>query len=138
MGELVRFGISMEGVLLDSFDRLIEKRGYGNRSEAIRDLIRAALVEETWEGGDAETVGTLTLVYDHHHHDLADKLTQQQHAHHELIISTLHVHMDHHTCLEVLVLKGKGGEISRIANDLIAAKGVKHGRLVMTDTGPGS
>lgn len=135
MGELTRFGISIDEELLQAFDRFIEQKGYGTRSEAIRDLIRATMVEDTWERGDDETVGTLTLIYDHHQHDLAEKLTDQQHANHESIISTLHVHMDHHTCLEVLILKGKAREITRIANDLIATKGVKHGRLVMTGTG---
>jgi CopG family nickel-responsive transcriptional regulator len=135
MAEVVRFGISMDAELLAAFDRHIGGRGYGTRSEAVRDLIRSALVEEKWEGGEEETIGTVTLVYDHHVHDLAEKLTEQQHANHQRIVSTLHVHLDAHACLEVLVVRGKGREIKRIADDLIATKGVQHGRLVMTATG---
>ena len=135
MGETIRFGISIDDKLLDSFDRLIETKGYMNRSEAIRDLIRAALVELKWEGGEEETVGTVTLVYDHHVRDLSDKLTEQQHSHHEQIISALHVHLDAHNCLEVLVVRGKSCDVKKIADELIGVKGVKHGKLVMTTTG---
>jgi CopG family transcriptional regulator, nickel-responsive regulator len=137
MGETVRFGISIDNGLLERFDRLVNEKGYVNRSEAIRDLIRDALVEQTWEAGDEETVGTVTLVYDHHVHDLADKLTDLQHDHHDRIISTLHVHLDHHNCLEVLVVRGQAGQIKGIADALIGVKGVKHGKLVMTTTGQG-
>ena len=131
----IRFGISIDDKLLDSFDRLIELKGYMNRSEAIRDLIRAALVELKWEGGEEETVGTVTLVYNHHVRDLSDKLTEQQHTHHNQIISTLHVHLDAHNCLEVLVVRGKAREVKKIADELIGVKGVKHGKLVMTTAG---
>ena len=135
MGETIRFGISIDDELLESFDRLIEEKGYLNRSEAIRDLIRGALVEEKWEGGDAETVGTVTLVYNHHVRDLSDKLTEQQHVHHDQVISALHVHLDAHNCLEVLVVRGKARDVKKIADELIGVKGVKHGKLVMTTTG---
>jgi CopG family transcriptional regulator, nickel-responsive regulator len=135
MGETVRFGISIDDSLLERFDRLVEKKGYINRSEAIRDLIRDALVEQVWEEGDEETVGTVTLVYDHHVHDLSDRLTEQQHQHHREIISALHVHLDAHNCLEVLVVRGKAAIVKKIADTLIGVKGVKHGKLVMTTTG---
>ena len=135
MGETVRFGVSIEDKLLESFDRLIDQKGYMNRSEAIRDLIRGALVELTWEGGEEETVGTVPLVYNHHVRDLSDKLTEQQHLHHHEIVSALHVHLDAHNCLEVLVVRGKAREVKRIADELIGVKGVKHGKLVMTTTG---
>ena len=134
MGETVRFGISMDDKLLESFDRLIEQKGYANRSEAIRDLIRAAQVELDWEEGEKEAVGTVTLVYNHHVRDLSDKLTEQQHAHHDQIISALHVHLDAHNCLEVLIIRGQVRAIKQIANELIGVKGVKHGRLIMTTT----
>ncbi len=137
MGELTRFGISMDAQLLERFDDLIRRKGYVNRSEAIRDLVRNALVEDQWSRADEETVGTVTLVYDHHTRDLADKLTEHQHAHHELIISALHVHLDHDHCLEVVVVKGRAGEVRRLADELIGTKGVKHGRLVTTTTGRG-
>ena len=137
MGETVRFGISMDDQLLQSFDRLIERKGYANRSEAIRDLIRAAQVEFDLEEGEKEGVGTVTLVYNHHVRDLSDKLTEQQHVHHDQIISSLHVHLDAHNCLEVLVVRGKAREVRRIADELIGVKGVKHGKLVMTTTGEG-
>jgi CopG family transcriptional regulator, nickel-responsive regulator len=135
MGETVRFGISIDDKLLKSFDLLIEEKGYLNRSEAIRDLIRASLVETTWEKGDEETVGTVTLVYNHHVRDLSDKLTEQQHSHHDQIVSSLHVHLDAHNCLEVLVVRGKAREVKKIADELIGVKGVKHGKLVMTTAG---
>jgi CopG family nickel-responsive transcriptional regulator len=135
MGETIRFGISIDDKLLESFDRLIELKGYMNRSEAIRDLIRATLVELRWEGGEEETVGTVTLVYNHHVRDLSDKLTEQQHTHHNQIISTLHIHLDAHNCLEVLVVRGKARDVKKIADELIGVKGVKHGKLVMTTTG---
>jgi len=135
MGETIRFGISIDDGLLERFDRLVTEKGYVNRSEAIRDLIRDALVEQTWEAGNEETVGTVTLVYDHHVHDLADRLTAIQHDHHDRIISTLHVHLDHHNCLEVLIVRGQASQIKAIADSLIGVKGVKHGKLVMTTTG---
>jgi len=135
MGKTIRFGISLDENLLTSYDQLIGAKGYMNRSEAIRDLIRSALVEEKWTAGDAEVVGTVTLVYNHHVRDLSDKLTEHQHAHHEQVISALHVHLDAHNCLEVLVVRGPVGEVKRIANELIGVKGVKHGQLVMTTTG---
>jgi CopG family nickel-responsive transcriptional regulator len=135
MGETIRFGISIDDKLLESFDRLIELKGYMNRSEAIRDLIRATLVELRWEGGEEETVGTVTLVYNHHVRDLSDKLTEQQHTHHNQIISSLHIHLDPHNCLEVLVVRGKARDVKKIADELIGVKGVKHGKLVMTTTG---
>ncbi len=135
MAELTRFGISMDARLLERFDDLIRRKGYVNRSEAIRDLVRNALVEDQWSRADEEAVGTVTLVYDHHTRDLADKLTEHQHDHHESIISTLHVHLDHDHCLEVVVVRGKAGDVRRMADELIGTKGVKHGKLVTTTTG---
>lgn len=135
MSEIVRFGISINDRLLERFDQLIEGKGYVNRSEAIRDLIRNALVEEAWAKENEEAVGTVSLVYDHHTRDLADKLTDHQHSHHKEIVSSLHVHLDAHHCLEVVVLKGKAGEIKRLAEELIGTKGVKHGKLMTTTTG---
>lgn len=132
MAEVVRFSVSTESRLLDRFDALIAEQGYVNRSEAIRDLIRSALVEEALTDEGSPAVGTVTLVYDHHFSDLSDKLTEHQHTHHESIVSTLHIHLDHHHCLEVIVLRGKAGEIRRLADSLIGTKGVKHGRFVAT------
>lgn len=136
MKKLVRFGVSLDHHLLDDFDRLIARRQYTNRSEALRDLIRDNLVGQHWEE-DRETVGTITIVYDHHVHDLTDRLTDIQHDHHKLILSAMHVHLDHDHCLEVLVVRGKGREIRKVADILIGTKGVKHGKLTMTTTGKG-
>jgi len=135
MAEIVRFGVSMDDRLLANFDKLIEGKGYSNRSEAVRDLIRNALVEEQWANAEEEAVGTVSLVYDHHTRELSDKLTEHQHSHHREIVSALHVHLDAHHCLEVVVLKGKAGEIRHLADELIGTKGVKHGRLMTTTTG---
>lgn len=135
MADLTRFGISIDQRLLDRFDTLLTNKGYVNRSEAIRDLIRAALVEEDWARDDKEMVGTVTLVYDHHTRDLADKLTEQQHSHHDAIVSALHVHLDAHHCLEVVVVRGRASDVKRLADELIGTKGVKHGKLVTSTTG---
>jgi len=132
---ITRFGVSLDGTLLKRFDRLIERKGYGNRSEAIRDLIRETLVREQWEVGTDEAVGTITLVYDHETRDLADRLTDLQHAHYETIVSTLHVHLDAHNCLEVLVLRGKAAGLKAIADRLIGTRGVKHGTFSATTEG---
>jgi CopG family nickel-responsive transcriptional regulator len=135
MGELSRIGVAIDSDLLDKFDRLIGQRGYTNRSEAFRDLIRDELVEKIWESPDSQVVGTVTLVYDHHVRLLNEKLTDLQHDHHKQILSTLHVHLDHDNCLEVLVVRGRAGDVRRIADALISTKGVKHGRLTITSTG---
>ena len=135
MAELARFGISIPQPLLESFDRLIAGTGYANRSEAIRDLIRNRLVEAEWEAGAGEMIGTLTLVYDHHVHELGDALTGIQHRHHGAILSTLHIHLDAHLCLEVLVLRGARGTIKAIADALVGMRGVQHGKLTVTSSG---
>ena len=135
MAGVIRFGVSLNEKLLDGFDRLISKKGYTNRSEAIRDLIRDSLVKDEWEAGNKETVGTITLVYDHHTRELTHTLTDLQHHHHKSIISTTHIHLDQHNCLEVLVVKGKGRDIKAIADKVIGTKGVKHGKLSATTTG---
>lgn len=133
MKELVRFGVSLDRDLLDRFDDLIARKGYTNRSEAIRDLIRDALVDHEWDV-DEETIGTVTIVYDHHVRALTDKLTSIQHDFQHLIVSGMHVHLDHDHCLEVLVVRGKSSEIRRVADTLIGTKGVKHGKLATTTT----
>ncbi|RPJ74178.1 MAG: nickel-responsive transcriptional regulator NikR [Acidobacteria bacterium] len=135
MGTLTRFGVSLDDDLLDRFDRMIERKGYTNRSEALRDLIREALVRDQWDIGTTEAVGTLTLVYNHEVRELADKLTDLQHAHYHSIVSTLHVHLDPHHCLEVLVLRGKAAELKAIADRLIGTRGVKHGTFSATAEG---
>jgi CopG family transcriptional regulator, nickel-responsive regulator len=135
MSDLVRFGVSIDEHLLEQFDEHIAEKSYVTRSEALRDLIRGALVEDQWDAGDVEAIGTVTLVYDHHSHDLADKLSDHQHTHHEEIVSTLHVHLDADHCLEVVVLRGVARDLRRIADGLIGTKGVKHGRFVATTTG---
>ncbi|MDQ6704529.1 MAG: nickel-responsive transcriptional regulator NikR [Acidobacteriota bacterium] len=135
MGALSRIGVAIDSDLLEKFDRLIGSRGYTNRSEAFRDLIREELVEKTWESPESNVVGTVTLVYDHHVRQLNDKLTDLQHDHHRVILSTLHVHLDHDNCLEVLVMRGKARAVEKIADALISTKGVKHGRLTITTSG---
>lgn len=132
---IVRFGISLENALLERFDSLIKKKGYASRSEAIRDLIRDTLVMEEWETVTAETVGTITLVYAHDTRELADTLTDLQHHYYTAIISTMHIHLDEHNCLEVIVVKGRAKDIKTIADRLIGTKGVKHGKLTVTTTG---
>jgi CopG family nickel-responsive transcriptional regulator len=135
MGQLTRFGVSLDDALLGQFDRMIQRKGYTNRSEALRDLIREGLVREQWELGTEAAVGTLTLVYDHEVRELADRLTDLQHAHYQDIVSTLHVHLDAHHCLEVLVLRGKAAALKAIADRLIGTRGVKHGTFSATAEG---
>jgi len=137
MGRIVRFGVSLDADLLTPFDALCAQRGYGNRSEAIRDLIRKTLVEESWEQGGDECAGTLSLVYDHHRSGLSRKLTALQHDDHDIIVAALHVHLDHHNCLEVLILKGPPPRVRLLADKLRAMRGVKHGTFSLTGTGKG-
>ena len=135
MGQLSRIGVAIDSDLLNKFDRLIGSRGYTNRSEAFRDLIRDELVEKSWQDPGSKVVGTVTLVYDHHVRLLNEKLTDIQHDFHHHILSTLHVHLDHDHCLEVLVVRGKAAAVKKIADKLISTKGVSHGRLLSTPTG---
>jgi CopG family nickel-responsive transcriptional regulator len=135
MEKIVRFGVSIDSRLLKQFDKYINQKGYANRSEAIRDLIRSNLVEEEWKVGKGETVGTITIIYNHHKRELTDTLTNIQHKYHASMISTMHVHLDSHNCLEVLVVKGKAMEIKIIADRLIGTKGVIHGKLTMATLG---
>jgi CopG family transcriptional regulator, nickel-responsive regulator len=137
MSGLSRIGVAIDTGLLEQFDRLISDRGYTNRSEAFRDLIRDDLVRKDSESPDSQVIGTVTLVYDHHVRLLQEKLTAIQHDHHHSILSTLHVHLDHDNCLEVLVVRGRSDEVRKVADVLISTKGVKHGRLVITTTGAG-
>ena len=135
MSKLVRFGVSMAAPLARQFDRLIRQRGYPNRSEAIRDMVRRELVRRQWENPRAEAVGTITLVYDHHVRELGERLIDLQHAHRERVVSTTHVHLTPDCCLEVLVVRGRAQDLERLADRLIAARGVLHGELVATATG---
>lgn len=129
---LSRIGVSIDSDLLERFDGYIGAKGYENRSEAFRDLIRDRLVGSAVIAPSALVVGTVTLIYDHHTRLLPEKLTDIQHEHHEIIISTVHAHLDHDNCLEVVVLRGKSKEVQTLADKLISTKGVQHGRLVMS------
>jgi CopG family nickel-responsive transcriptional regulator len=130
-----RVGVSFEPELLDDFDGLIEKRGYSSRSEAIRDLVRKALIESKVEEGAGEVLGTLTYIYNHHEGDVNKRLLELQHGHHHEILFTTHVHMDHDMCLEVLIVKGPTKKVRELADSIRAIKGVKHGELVITSSG---
>ncbi len=132
MGVLSRIGIALDSELLKRFDRYIGRRGYTNRSEAFRDLIRDRLVNEQTAAPDAVVVGTVTLIFDHQEHGVTEKLTEVQHENHELVVSTSHAHLDHDSCLEVLIVHGKSAKVEQFADRLIGLKGVQHGRLVMT------
>jgi CopG family nickel-responsive transcriptional regulator len=135
VADLCRIGVAINDDLLEEFDKLIGKRGYTNRSEAFRDLIRNELVQEVWGTSDAIVFGTVTLVYDHHVRMLTEKLTELQHQFHSSILSSMHVHLDHDNCLEVILVKGKAPVVQKLANALIATKGVKHGRFTATTSG---
>ena len=132
MSRLMRFGVSMDEQVLKALDEIVEQRHYANRSEAIRDLVRGEQVREDWEKGRGPVVGTLTLVYDHHVSEVNERLVNLQHDHEHMVHSTMHVHLSHRMCLEVIVLRGKPREVRDLADRLIAARGVKHGRLTAT------
>ncbi|MFA5144098.1 MAG: nickel-responsive transcriptional regulator NikR [Candidatus Omnitrophota bacterium] len=134
MSELFRFGISLPKDLLDKFDKLISEKNYTNRSEAFRDLIRQELVKKEWQEGE-EVAGTITIIYDHHQRELATKLMDIQHDHGKNIISTQHIHLDHHNCMEIIAVRGSAKEAQKLADMLKAVKGVKHSTLGMSSTG---
>jgi CopG family nickel-responsive transcriptional regulator len=138
MAELSRIGVAIDSDLLRQFDTLVGGRGYGSRSEAFRDLIRDALINQAAGSDDSPVVGTITLVYDHHQRMLNDRLTAVQHKFHHSMLSTLHVHLDHDNCLEVVVVRGRAGDVRHIADALVSMKGVKHGRLTLTSPAPGA
>jgi len=132
MGRLSRIGVSIDSDLLHRFDSFITDKGYENRSEAFRDLIRDQLVGSAVVAANASVVGSVTLIYDHHTRLLPEKLGDLQHESHAIVVSTLHVHLDHDRCLEVVVLRGKSRDVKKLADRLISTKGVQHGRLVMS------
>ena len=134
MSELVRFGVSLEKALLDRFDVLIREKQYTNRSEALRDLIREELVQREWRE-DSDVAGAITLIYDHHKRDVLGRVTDTQHEFQDVIISTQHIHLDHHNCLEIVAARGKAGEVQKLADALRSIKGVRHATLSMSSTG---
>ena len=136
MSELVRFGVSLEKKLLDKFDNFIRERNYTNRSEALRDMIRQELVKKEWVEGE-DVAGAITLIYDHHRKDLLGRITDIQHNHQQVIISTQHIHLDYDNCLEIVAVRGNPAEVQRLADMLKSIKGVKHGILNMSSTGKG-
>jgi CopG family transcriptional regulator, nickel-responsive regulator len=135
MGQLSRTGVALDSELLARFDRFIARQGYTNRSEAFRDLIRDRLVMTAAASGDTRVVGSITVIYDHHIRLLTEKLTQLQHQFHHLIISTTHAHLDHDSCLEVVIVKGKAKDVQKLSDLILSTKGVQHGRLVMSIPG---
>ena len=134
MAELYRFGVSLDKTLLDKFDRYIKERNYSNRSEAFRDLIRQELIKKEWREGE-DVAGAITLIYGHHKKDLLNKITDLQHDFQKVIISTQHIHLDHDNCLEIIAVRGRPDEVTRLADALKSMKGVKHGTLSMSSTG---
>ena len=134
MPDLERISLTIDKELLERFDGVMQSTGQENRSEAIRDLIRARLVEEEWRVGDTEVVATLTILYDHHKREFAHQLLHVGHEHHDRIISTMHIHIDEDHCLEVMALKGPARELHLLAHRMLNMKGVKHGRLVLTSS----
>jgi CopG family transcriptional regulator, nickel-responsive regulator len=134
MSELVRFGVSLEKPLLERFDAIIRERQYTNRSEALRDMIRRELVQKEWRGG-RDVAGAITLIYDHHKRDVLGRVTDTQHEFQDVIISTQHIHLDHHNCLEIVAARGRAEVVQKLADALTSIKGVRHGTLSMSSTG---
>jgi CopG family nickel-responsive transcriptional regulator len=132
MSTVSRFGVSLEEDLLAAFDRSIGGEGYQNRSEAIRDLIRDHLIQKKVANGNTEVIGVVTLVYDHRIHHLSDVLADMQHKAHVAVNASLHIHLDEHNCLEVVVVRGRADKVHEVASKLIATKGVQNGKLVTT------
>lgn len=131
MSEIVRFSVSLEDDLLEQFDRYCAEQHFATRSEAVRQLIRDTLTAQAWESDTSDAAGTLTLVYDHHRQQLRDHLTQLQHDHTDLVVSTLHAHLTHDLCLEVIILRGPAAQLRQIASQLRGLKGIFKGELVM-------
>lgn len=136
MEQIERVGVSLDKKLLSTFDKLIAKQGYGSRSEAIRDLIRRRISSERLSNPKARAVGAVLLVYDHHSTKLMEKVTDLQHLHILQTISSMHIHLDEHDCLEVIVLRGRVGEINKMAENIVSLKGVKLGRINLVATEP--
>lgn len=134
--KLKRFGVSMEENLLKDFDELINKKGYQNRSEAIRDLVRDKIVEEKWEEDSEDSLGIISLVYNHHQRELDSTLNEIQHKKHSQVLSSLHIHLDYHNCLEVILVKGSGKSVRELSDSLRKVKGVKHSTLSITNQNP--
>ncbi|WP_048601553.1 nickel-responsive transcriptional regulator NikR [Rubeoparvulum massiliense] len=128
---LKRFGVSMDEKLLSNFDQLIKRQGYENRSEAVRDLVRQALVKQTWEEDEQMVAGSILLFYDHHQSDIMEELTTVQHEMHDTILATTHFHLNHHNCLELIVVKGKAGSLRAFSEQIISLKGVKYGKFTV-------
>ncbi|EGQ25203.1 nickel responsive regulator [Sporosarcina newyorkensis 2681] len=128
---LKRFGISMEGGLLRKFDDLVQKKGYENRSEAVRDLVREAIIQQSWEDGEQIIAGSILLFYDHHQRNLLEEMTRIQHSVHDVILATTHFHLNHDSCLELIVVKGKAKEIQELSHKLTSLKGVSYGKFTV-------
>ncbi|PMQ01403.1 MAG: nickel-responsive transcriptional regulator NikR [Dictyoglomus sp. NZ13-RE01] len=133
MGNLIRFGISLEEDLLEKFDEVIKKKGYNSRSEAIRDLLRDYIIKEKWERKSETIAGTISIIYDHHVHGLVEKLTDIQHHYHDIIISTMHVHFDEKNCLEVIIFRGRVEKVKNLYDDISSIKWVRHTNISLTD-----
>jgi CopG family nickel-responsive transcriptional regulator len=132
MDNMVRFGVSIEDDLLDRFSGYMIRKGYTNRSEALRDLIRDTLNREEWEGGEAESIGTVSMIYSHESREMTQRLTKAQHDQMSNIVASLHVHVDRHNCLEVLVLRGRGRDLQKLGDSILSTRGVKHGSTSFT------
>jgi CopG family nickel-responsive transcriptional regulator len=135
MSEIVRFSVSMEADLLDDFDRYCKEGKFATRSEAVRQLVRDTLTAHAWESDAQDAAATLTLVYDHHRTHLSDRLLALQHRHTDMVVSTMHIHLDHDNCLEVIVLRGRAGALQKMAAELRGLKGIQKGQLVLAKTG---
>lgn len=132
---LKRFGISMEGHLLRKFDHLVKQKGYENRSEAVRDLVRDALIQHSWEQDEQIVAGSILLFYDHHQRNLLDELTKLQHDMHDNIMATTHFHLDHNNCLELIIVKGRAKDIQQLSNKMTSLKGVHYGKFTVSPVG---
>jgi CopG family nickel-responsive transcriptional regulator len=134
VSDIVRFSVSLEADLLEQFDRYCKEGKFATRSEAIRQLLRESLTAHAWESDAQDAAATLTMVYDHHRTHLADRLLELQHRHTDMVVSTMHVHLDHHNCLEVIVLRGRAGALQKVASELRGLKGIHKGQLVLAKT----
>ena len=133
MTKIVRFGVSVEEDLLENFDRIIENKGYNSRSEAIRDLMRDYIIKEKWNIKSEKVAGSISLIYEHDVYGLSEKLTDIQHHYHDVIISTLHVHLDEKNCMEVILVRGKVEKIKKLYNEISSLKWVRHTNISITD-----
>lgn len=135
MPDLTRLSFSIENTLSEKLEKMVDQKGYNNRSEFIRDMIRERIVEDEWTNAQNDVIGTITIIFDHHKRELSNKLTELQHLHHKLVLTSTHIHLSRDICAEMIMLKGDGKSIQKLSDNLKQQRGVLYCGLTMGSTG---